>query len=152
MADAALEEKFDDSGYERIRTWLNDRCGIYYAEKKKELLSQRLARVLERFDIGNLDELADCLETGQKGDIELAVVDVASTNHTYFFREPQVLDYFRQHDPAEVGAQGRAAHLERRERRPGTKPIRWRSWRPRLWGPSRPQAASPFWAPISAPR
>jgi chemotaxis protein methyltransferase CheR len=94
MADAALDERFDESGYERIRTWLNDRCGIYYAEKKKELLAQRLARVLERFDLGSLDELADCVETGQKGDIELAVVDVASTNHTYFFREPQVLDYF----------------------------------------------------------
>ena len=94
MADAALDEKFDDLGYERIRTWLNDRCGIYYAEKKKELLSQRLARVLERFDLGDLDELAHCVESGQKGDIELAVVDVASTNHTYFFREPQVLDFF----------------------------------------------------------
>jgi len=94
MAEAALEEKFDDSGYERIRTWLNDRCGIYYAEKKKELLSQRLARVLERFGLSDLEELADCVETGQKADIELAVVDVASTNHTYFFREPQVLDFF----------------------------------------------------------
>jgi chemotaxis protein methyltransferase CheR len=94
MTDAALAQMCDDSGYERIRAWLNARCGIYYAEKKKELLSQRLARVLERFGLSDLEELADCLETAQKGDIEQAVVDVASTNHTYFFREPQVLDYF----------------------------------------------------------
>ena len=94
MAEAALEEEVCDPDYERIRTWLNDRCGIYYAEKKRELLSQRLARVLERFEMSNLDDLALCLETGQNSDIELAVVDVASTNHTYFFREPQVLDFF----------------------------------------------------------
>ena len=140
MAEAALDEKFGDPGYERIRTWLNDRCGIYYAEKKKELLSQRLARVLERFDIGNLDDLALCLETGQNDDIELAVDDAASTNHTYFFREPQVLDFFANSNRAGVGAQGEAAHLERGERRPETKPTRWRCWPRRLWG--REQAAS----------
>jgi chemotaxis protein methyltransferase CheR len=94
IAEAVFDKSPDDSGYERIRTWLNARCGIYYAEKKKELLSQRLARVLERFGLSDLEELADCVETGQKGDVEQAVVDVASTNHTYFFREPQVLDYF----------------------------------------------------------
>ena len=96
MAQVAFDEEPDDLGYERIRAWLNARCGIYYAEKKKELLSQRLARVLERFGLSDLEELADCVETGQKSDVEQAVVDVASTNHTYFFREPQVLDYFTE--------------------------------------------------------
>ena len=66
MAEPALDEKFGDSGYERIRLWLNDRCGIYYAEKKKELLAQRLARVLERFNIRDLDDLALRLETGPR--------------------------------------------------------------------------------------
>lgn len=94
MSMAAIEDEFADQGYERIRGWLNERCGIYYAEKKRELLSQRLARVLERFHLAKLDDLALCLESGQHGDIELAVVDAASTNHTFFFREPQVLDYF----------------------------------------------------------
>ncbi len=94
MAEAALYEDIDDLGYERLRTWLNDRCGIYYAEKKKELLQQRLTRVLERFGLADLHELANCVESGLSGDIELALVDAASTNHTFFFREPQVLDFF----------------------------------------------------------
>ncbi len=94
MADPALSEDFDDAAYERIRAWLNNRCGIYYTEKKTELLSQRLARVIERLGLGSLDNLALALESDQEGDIELAVVDAASTNHTFFFREPQVLDYF----------------------------------------------------------
>src|SRR5664279_2143206 len=95
MADPDFDDKFSDSGYERIRSWLNARCGIHYAEKKKDLLSQRLARVLGQFELDNLDDLAFCVETGQKQEIELAVMHAASTNHTYFFRETQVLDYFR---------------------------------------------------------
>jgi chemotaxis protein methyltransferase CheR len=95
MADPGFDERFSDSGYERIRSWLNARCGIHYAEKKKDLLSQRLARVLDQFELDNLDDLAFCVEMGQKEDIELAVVHAASTNHTFFFREPQVLNYFR---------------------------------------------------------
>ena len=95
MANPAFEVKIDDSGYERIRTWLNVRCGIHYAETKKELLTQRLVRVLGQFELDNLDDLALCVEMGVKEDIELAVVHAASTNHTYFFREPQVLDFFR---------------------------------------------------------
>ena len=94
MGEPALVERFGDSGYERIRLWLNDRCGIHYAEKKKELLAQRLARVLERFNIDNLDDLAIDVETGLKEEVQLAVMHAASTNHTYFFREPQVLKFF----------------------------------------------------------
>ncbi len=95
MANPAFDEKFSDAGYERVRTWLNARCGIHYAEKKKELLTQRLGRVLDHFDLDNLDDLAFCVETGHKEEIQLAVMHAASTNHTYFFREPQVLDFFR---------------------------------------------------------
>ncbi len=94
MADLALSVDYDDAAYERIRAWLNNRCGIYYTEKKTELLSQRLARVIERLGLGSLENLALALENDLEGDIELAVVDAASTNHTFFFREPQVLDYF----------------------------------------------------------
>ena len=70
--------------------------------------------MLERFDIADLDELALCLEIGQNDDIELAVMDAASTNHTFFFREPQVLDYFANTILPRLARKTRAAHLERR--------------------------------------
>ena len=34
------------------------------------------------------------VETGLKEEVQLAVMHAASTNHTYFFREPQVLNFF----------------------------------------------------------
>jgi chemotaxis protein methyltransferase CheR len=82
--------------YERLRTWLNDRCGIFFSDNKKDLLVQRLGRVVEQFDLKGLDDLADVVEGGAQHDILLAVMHAASTNYTYFFREHQVLDFYIQ--------------------------------------------------------
>jgi chemotaxis protein methyltransferase CheR len=83
-------------GYERLRLWLNERCGIFFADNKKDLLVQRLARVIEQFQLSGLEELADRVEAGAQHDLLLAVMHAASTNYTYFFREHQVLDFFSQ--------------------------------------------------------
>lgn len=85
----------DLAGYEHIRTWLNNRCGIFYPEKKKELLHHRLNRVMSRFNFQDMSELAVQLDDETSHDLQLAVMHAASTNHTFFFREPQVLDFFR---------------------------------------------------------
>lgn len=84
-----------EEGYRRIRCWLNERCGINYQEKKKQLLIHRMQKVCERSGIADLSALADSVENGRNRDIQLAVMHAASTNHTYFFREPQVLEFFR---------------------------------------------------------
>lgn len=94
MNDAAFMHP-DAEAYERIRTWLYARAGMFYPERKQELLVHRLARVLDRFGIRNMLALAECIEGGAREDVARAVIDAASTNHTYFFREPQVLNYFR---------------------------------------------------------
>jgi chemotaxis protein methyltransferase CheR len=89
---------FDQSaapGYAIIRSWLSQRCGICYPEQKLELLIHRLSRVVERFELSGVNELADHVTRGDRHDIQLAVMHAASTNHTFFFREPQVLDFFR---------------------------------------------------------
>jgi chemotaxis protein methyltransferase CheR len=83
------------SGCERICLWLNQNCGIYFPESKIELISNRLQRVVEEYQLGCLEKLADHVEAGQPQDLLLAVMHAASTNYTYFFREPQVLEFFR---------------------------------------------------------
>lgn len=84
-----------EEGYQRIRGWLHDRCGISYQEKKKQLLIHRMQKVCERCGIPDLETLADRVESNRNHDIQLAVMHAASTNHTYFFREPQVLEFFQ---------------------------------------------------------
>lgn len=84
----------DTAGYERIRSWLGDRCGISYPEHKADLLRQRLSRVTRSFSLEDLNDLAGEITKGGRQDVELAVMHAASTNHTFFFREPEVLEVF----------------------------------------------------------
>jgi chemotaxis protein methyltransferase CheR len=83
------------TGYETVRDWLAEHCGMHFPEKKKDLLTHRMAKVQERFGFASLDTLANQLTTGGDVDLKLAVIHAASTNHTYFFRERPGLDYFR---------------------------------------------------------
>ncbi|MFY0682406.1 MAG: protein-glutamate O-methyltransferase CheR [Thalassovita sp.] len=84
----------DNAGYERIRSWLGERCGISYPDHKADLLRQRLSRVTRSFKLVDLNDLAGTISQGDRHDVELAVMHAASTNHTFFFREPEVLDVF----------------------------------------------------------
>lgn len=84
-----------DASYRRLRDWLHQRSGMNYPEKKKLLLINRMQRVCERYGIADLGTLADSLIAGCNQDLQYAVLHAASTNHTYFFREPQVLNYFK---------------------------------------------------------
>ncbi len=82
-------------GCEMIRGWLSQRCGIHYPEHKMELLRQRLSRVQRAFTVPTLHDLARRLSSDASHELQLAVMHAASTNHTYFFREPEVLQHFR---------------------------------------------------------
>lgn len=83
------------AGCDAIRGWLSQRCGIHYPENKTDLLRQRLARVQRSFSVATLGDLARRLNDAGQHDLHLAVMHAASTNHTYFFREIEVLNRFR---------------------------------------------------------
>jgi chemotaxis protein methyltransferase CheR len=80
---------------DRICVWLNSHCGIHFPESKKDLIAHRLSRVVDKYQLGSMEKLAFQVESGGPHELLLAVMDAASTNHTYFFREPQVLNFFR---------------------------------------------------------
>lgn len=82
--------------YEDIRDWIADRCGIHYSDEKRNLLVQRLSRVQRAFGLEGMDHLARLLLKEPSSDIELAVISAASTNHTYFYREAEVLNHVRE--------------------------------------------------------
>ena len=85
----------EDIGFEQIRTWLIERSGIFYSEQKKELLHQRLTRVQHNFGVSQMSEMANMLVGGQNRKLQIAVMDAATTNHTFFFRENEVLEKFK---------------------------------------------------------
>jgi chemotaxis protein methyltransferase CheR len=93
-------------GYDFIRCWLAERCGMNYPEKKRDLLTHRLNRVLARFSLTGLDALAQHLTNDEAVELQLAVIHAASTNHTFFFREPSALDVFRKQILPAMPAEG----------------------------------------------
>ena len=85
----------DLAGCEEIRGWLVQRCGIHFPEHKIDQLRQRLSKVQRDFTCATLSDMAARLHGDAAPDLQLAVMHAASTNHTYFFREPDVLDAVR---------------------------------------------------------
>lgn len=85
----------ETAGYTKLRDWLEQRCAIHYPDHKRDLLHQRLARVQRAFALDGLEDLARKVTREQVHEIQLAVIHAASTNHTYFYRETEVLEVFR---------------------------------------------------------
>jgi chemotaxis protein methyltransferase CheR len=84
----------EDVALEQVRSWLGRSCGIAYPDHKRPLLMQRLRRILGSFGFDGIADLARAIHLDARQDVQLAVMSAASTNHTYFFREPEVLEAF----------------------------------------------------------
>lgn len=84
----------DDAAFETIRTWLERTCAIHYPPAKRALLEQRLGRAQRTLGIATLSEMAQSLMHSDAREVKLAIMHAASTNHTYFYREKDVLGYF----------------------------------------------------------
>lgn len=84
----------DEHGLDVVRTWLSDRCGMSFPDHKRDLLRQRLARVLRSFALRDMNSLAQQLKSGNNQDVQLAIMSAASINHTFFFRETEVMEKF----------------------------------------------------------
>ena len=93
---SAPQDPADESAaLESIRAWLHARAGMTWHDRKREMLVARLSRVCETSGLPSLRALAQELARGVAHDLERAVLAAASTNHSYFFREPDVLEVFR---------------------------------------------------------
>lgn len=79
----------------RLGAWLNKHCGLHFGDADLDVMGQRLGRVVEQFGLVTLEHLAEEMEGGRNDEVRAAVIHAASTNHTYFFREMDTLNIFR---------------------------------------------------------
>lgn len=102
-----------DSEFEFIRTLVYERSRINLGADKRELVNARLGKRLRATQTANLGEYCDLLRS-PGADEELAhLIDVISTNHTFFFRENAHFDFVRNIAVPEMIARNRT---ERRGR------------------------------------
>lgn len=82
-----------DAEFLQFRTLIHQIAGISLSDAKKQLVSARLAKRLQVF---NLNTYGAYYKVLMKDATELQVaVDMLTTNETYFFREPKHFDFLR---------------------------------------------------------
>ena len=81
-------DKMTDAEFRMFCELLRDHCGLHFDEDVRFMVEKRLARRLEPLGIGSFAAYHYLLRSGDSMDGEWSeVVDLLTTNETYFFRE-----------------------------------------------------------------
>lgn len=71
--------------------------GISMSDKKKALVNNRLAKRLRHYRLASYADYFNLILSEQHPEEKQVLVDLLTTNETYFFREPKHYDYLVQH-------------------------------------------------------
>ena len=85
-----------DAEFSRLRDLIHKRFGINLTEQKRSLLVGRLQKLMRNLNLGNFSEYYDYLSHDKTEAALGELVDLISTNHTYFNREKDHFDFFSQ--------------------------------------------------------
>jgi chemotaxis protein methyltransferase CheR len=84
-----------EAQFESISRTVRELCGINLHTGKKELVKARLGKRLRALGLADFGQYLDHVARDASGDELALMLDLLSTNLTYFFREPQHLAYLR---------------------------------------------------------
>ena len=83
-----------DEEFYRIAVYMKQRYGIDLSQKKI-IMNGRLENYVHRSGFKNFQEYMDALEQDATGELEGVLVNLLTTNHTYFMREFEHFNYFK---------------------------------------------------------
>ncbi|ENC6731059.1 protein-glutamate O-methyltransferase CheR [Vibrio navarrensis] len=87
-----------DDEFGRFRELIFRKAGISMADEKKVLVSGRLSKRLRHYHLNTFEQYYQLVRNTQQYPSEMQVmVDLLTTNETYFFREPNHFEFLRQH-------------------------------------------------------
>ena len=84
-----------DAEFKRIREYIKNNYGINLGDEKKSLIYSRLRSTLVKGGFENFTQYFDFLMKDKTGESIIGFVDKVTTNHTFFMRETDHFDYFR---------------------------------------------------------
>jgi chemotaxis protein methyltransferase CheR len=96
-----------DSEFEFIRNLVYERSRINLGPEKRELVTARLGKRLRATRLSSIGDYCRLLRAPDAEQELNDLIDVISTNHTFFFREPAHFDFLRQHVIPEIRARQR---------------------------------------------
>lgn len=86
-----------DNEFDRFSRLIYELAGIHLSSAKKALVSGRLGRRLRHYALGSYSDYYRLVTSGQEPAEQQVLVDLLTTNETYFFREPRHFDFLRDH-------------------------------------------------------
>ena len=88
-----------------FKRFLNDTCGIALGDNKQYLVNNRLTGILEKTDYVSIDALADALgEKKAPSKLVADVIDLMTTNETFWFRDAVHFDELKTRIFAELSS------------------------------------------------
>ena len=90
-----IEATITDQEFALFQRLIYKIAGISLSEAKKVLLVGRLTRRLKAYEFGSFTQYYRLLSSGEYPEEEQTMVDLLTTNETYFFREPKHFDFLR---------------------------------------------------------
>jgi chemotaxis protein methyltransferase CheR len=88
MMDDHSNLKLTDAEFRLFTDFLRGRCGLHFDEDTRYLVEKRLSRRMQEADMGSFASYLYQLRCGPNAEDEFSrIVDLLTTNETYFFRE-----------------------------------------------------------------
>ncbi len=85
--------QISDTEFQKFRDLVYQRAGINLHQGKKQLVQARLSKVLRQEGLHSFHDYYELVLNDKTGNKLVDLLDRISTNHTYFFREKDHLDY-----------------------------------------------------------
>src|SRR5664279_4953247 len=95
-----------DQEFDLFRRLIYKIAGISLNDSKKILLVGRLTRRLKLYEFTSFTEYYRMLASGQSPEEVQTMVDLLTTNETYFFREPKHFEFLRDEIVAKRSTSG----------------------------------------------
>ncbi len=117
MIFSSPEITMNDEEFRSLRDFIYQHCGIFFSEDSKFLLERRLGKRLQYHRLKNFKDYYYLLRYNKVKDQELnEVINIVTTNETYFFREDFQLKTFTEEILPEVKVRKEASGEEKKLR------------------------------------
>ncbi len=91
-----IDIKITDQEFQLFQRLIYKIAGISLSDAKKVLLVGRLTKRLRQYELTSFTSYYRMLASGEHPEEMQTMVDLLTTNETYFFREPHHFDYLRR--------------------------------------------------------
>lgn len=92
--DGAMKE-LTDKEFHTIREFIKDNYGISLSDEKRSLIYSRLRNTLVEKGFSNFTQYFNYLINDKTGEAAITFINKITTNHTFFMRESDHFNYFR---------------------------------------------------------